>query len=163
MSVSKKFKKQDSYSLLLKKVSQKCHALKLFTKNSSDSEDMNESVHSDSLITLISWIASKHLKAFREIYTEDKESHANPKLSTIETSSVGEQAIELLDDLLKGYSHIKLQKFFEDQTIRFLFRHFLPKARKHFCSSSTSPEKRVKYEEALRDFEFNLALSQSNC
>ena len=69
----------------------------------------------------------------------------------------GNEASTIMENILKGYSHSNLQRFFENKTLRVLFRKFMNSESDNFLSKTQSCKK-AKTLEALRDFEYNMNL-----
>ena len=76
-------------------------------------------------------------------------------------AAVGEdrfESIQIMSDILKGYGHTKLQRLFENNILRIVFKRLLEMESENFLSQ-IPVQKRAKAVEALRDFKTNINLN----
>ena len=70
------------------------------------------------------------------------------------------EASTIMKNIMKRYSHSQLQGFFENKTLRLLFKRFIDRESENFLNKIPS-WKRVKCEETLRDFETNIFMLEN--
>lgn len=116
----------------------------------------------ESLINFISWIVTHQLKVF---ITLENRRNRNKSEITLNRNSISskDEPIVLIQEIVKNYSHFKVQEFFKNPTIKIIFRHFLLHERIRFLESVSSKGiKHEKYSEALNDFELNFLIFEMN-
>ena len=64
------------------------------------------------------------------------------------------EEIQVLDDILSGYSHVKFDKIYKSKVILSLFELFISDNREEFLSNFTGVQ-RARYEEELRSIAAN--------
>lgn len=85
----------------------------------------------------------------------DSSSHSKVYLNSLQRVNELNSPVKIMNELLFRYSHYKLQKFFEDEACRRLFRYFLNEEKENFIQQFDE-SKKSKLIESIEDFERNL-------
>ena len=112
-----------------------------------------DSLNNYEIIEFILWIIfqNKRMKSKKNVSEVLKKYFA----------AVGEyrfESIQIMSDILKGYGHTKLQRLFENNILRIVFKRLLEMESENFLSQ-IPVQKRAKAVEALRDFKTNINLN----
>ena len=86
-------------------------------------------------------------------------SNSNSFYSSVKKLKELDSPVKIMNELLHRYSHYKLQKFFEDETLRRFFTYFIKMEKENFISEFNE-SKKSKLVEAIEDFERNIQLFQ---
>lgn len=132
--------------------------LKLISNKKSKSE--SEKNLNNSMVEYVKWLLNgmkmpESVFSSSECDSSKASSHSKIYQSSVQRLNELNSPVKIMNELLFRYSHYKLQKFFEDDACRRLFKYFLSVEKDNFINEFNE-SKRLKLIESLEDFERNI-------
>ena len=138
---------------LIQKVINFCIKNDIITGHSVNTSLDALSTKDQEVVGLLLWCGTHQLKVYNSI----KEIlSANCIFSITDNLFINNSAVTTLDEILKKYTHTRLQKVFENPILCKVLKHFLEQEKDSFIGKMECADKKKWYEQAFADFALNM-------